>query len=149
MVARSCDSTLVCLAQVGVYLNGITQPKLKNGQDIIVKLADERKDTVTPIDWAGQLAEAGIESIDLEMFRALPTRESIEGLYGPGPHILGLERCKAFRDSRPPEEAMIAIAGLFNTNTNHVYDLLQRNCNVPAGWDPVSLENHGVRWQGE
>lgn len=91
-------------------------------------------------NWADTLDEAGIDTVEVNTFKKLPTIQTVEESYGKGPHIVGLERCADFRKGRSPKEAMLAIAGNFNTNTNHMYLLLEGNCEMPLGFD-------GVLWQ--
>lgn len=57
-----------------------------------------------------------------------PSIEEIQSLYGNRTHILGLDRCEEYRDSVDPEHRLIGPAGLFNSATNLLVNLLRFNC---------------------
>jgi hypothetical protein len=48
-----------------------------------------------------------------------------------GPVLLGLERCRAYRESVPPEMRSIGPAGMFSTGTNLLVHMLRENCIPP------------------
>jgi hypothetical protein len=68
----------------------------------------------------------------------LPTLEEIQSMYGSKAHILGLERCEAFRDSVPEIDRLMGPAGLFNSVSSvsscsdlsslMIVSLIQCNC---------------------
>jgi hypothetical protein len=61
----------------------------------------------------------------------LPPWGQILDNYGAEPVLLGMDRCRAYRDAVPPEQRMIAPAGMFSTGTNLLYMLLISNCLPP------------------
>ncbi|KAK1737331.1 hypothetical protein QTG54_012198 [Skeletonema marinoi] len=68
-------------------------------------------------------------NIELEKQQAqLPSLTEIQSLYGTKPYILGLDRCQAYRDAVDPEFRLIGPAGLFNSATNLLAQLLRMNC---------------------
>lgn len=58
----------------------------------------------------------------------LPSLEDIQQMYGADSHIVGLDRCEAFRDAVEPEFRIMGPAGLFNSATNLLNKLLKLNC---------------------
>ncbi len=76
------------------------------------------------------VSDAGVD-VTQEMLQDLPTNEQVFELYGDKPQIIGLETCSAFRQSVPPEEAYMAVAGMFNTGTNLLSKLLRHHCAIP------------------
>ena len=69
------------------------------------------------------------QNIQIEKQEAqLPTVQEIQSLYGTKPYILGLDRCQAYRDAVDPEFRLIGPAGLFNSATNLLSQLLRSNC---------------------
>jgi hypothetical protein len=76
----------------------------------------------------------------------LPPWWSIEEQYGAEPRILGLDRCRQFQslNQHRPDDINIAPAGLFNSGTNFLYQLLQENCNF-QGRSPSAY--HGRAFQ--
>ena len=79
----------------------------------------------------------------------LPRWRDVETMFGKTPRVLGLERCNAYRSSVPdPLDRMIAPAGIFNSGTNLLYELLANNCQVhPFYKDALSRSKVGVHWQ--
>lgn len=63
------------------------------------------------------LDKAGVDLTDLdeESIRQLPTLNEIEGMYGSGVFIGGLDRCTEFQMTVAQEDAFIGPAGIFNT----------------------------------
>lgn len=97
------------------------------------------------IDMVKTLEDAG-EEVDDELRSKLPSVEEVVKLYSSKVHIEGLERCSQFRDNIPPEEAHIGPAGLFNTGTNLLAQLLMKNCYIPARI-AKRKRDHGMKWQ--
>lgn len=93
---------------------------------------------------------AGVE-LTLDEINDLPTWDDIRALVGDHPVIYGLETCQAFRDSIPAVERNLGSAGMFNTGTNLVTQLLKQNCKIPERVQhygkEASREAHGIRWQ--
>lgn len=48
------------------------------------------------------------------------------------PIVLGLERCRAYRDHVPPQVRAVGPTGLFSSGTNLLARLMQRNCKPPT-----------------
>jgi hypothetical protein len=94
--------------------------------------------------------EAGVE-LDAETIAKLPTWEEVQSVVGNGPHIYGLDKCPAFRETVPAVERMLGSSGMFNTGTNLVTHLLKQNCQIPerlAKYGPkATREEWGMRWQ--
>jgi hypothetical protein len=65
------------------------------------------------------LTEAGIDvkSLDEATVESLPTWEQVTNLYGHVPQLIGLEKCRDFRENGDPAEHFLAPAGTFNTGT--------------------------------
>ena len=87
--------------------------------------------------------------IDEELAAVLPTWEDIVGMYGDRPIISGLETCEAYREQVKPEDRMTGPAGMFNTGTNLLFELLKTNCDIKeARLKPRREPKHnGMRWQ--
>lgn len=94
------------------------------------------------------LQAAGVE-IDEELATILPTWEDIVSMYGSKPIISGLETCPEYRAEVKPEDRMTGPAGMFNTGTNLLYELLKANCVIEeARLKPRREPKHnGMRWQ--
>lgn len=94
------------------------------------------------------LRAAGVE-IDEELASILPTWEDIVSMYGDKPIISGLETCEAYRENVRPEDRMTGPAGMFNTGTNLLYELMKVNCDIKeARLKPRREPKHnGMRWQ--
>ncbi|KAL7432890.1 hypothetical protein ACHAXM_004312 [Skeletonema potamos] len=76
-----------------------------------------------------QAHKARREDIQIEKQEAkLPSLSEIQSLYGSKPYIVGLDRCQAYRDAVDPEFRLIGAAGLFNSATNLLGQLLRMNC---------------------
>ena len=94
------------------------------------------------------LQAAGVE-IDEELANILPTWEDVVSMYGSKPIISGLETCPEYRAQVKPEDRMTGPAGMFNTGTNLLYELLKANCVIEeARLKPRREPKHnGMRWQ--
>jgi len=75
-----------------------------------------------------------------------PKADVVE-MYGSSPVILGLERCEEFRRNVNPEDAYIGPAGLFNTGTNLLENLLKNNCHIPERMKKHGYLSRGIRMQ--
>jgi hypothetical protein len=62
-----------------------------------------------------------------ETLALLPKWSKVQQLYGP-PKIIGLEKCKEFQLKTPLKDQTMGIAGMFNSGTNLLTDLLTINC---------------------
>ncbi len=93
------------------------------------------------------LHSAGV-SIDKELADQLPTWDDIVSLYGEKPIVYGLETCEPYRRMVKPENRMIGPAGMFNTGTNLLYQLLTENCDIAeAHKKRREPRRNGMRWQ--
>uniref|UniRef100_A0A7S2UIB2 Uncharacterized protein n=1 Tax=Attheya septentrionalis TaxID=420275 RepID=A0A7S2UIB2_9STRA len=77
------------------------------------------------------LLEANV-TVTLASLKKLPTWEDVTDLYGDTPLISGLDSCKAFRQSIPLAQRIVAPAGLYNSGTNLMAVLLKENCRVES-----------------
>ena len=88
----------------------------------------------------------------------LPTNQLIAELYGDAPLLVGQNQCTDFRQRVPnPQERWIGVAGLFNTGTNLLSQLLKHNCQMPgtistggssdSSSDDDRRNNKAVLWQ--
>lgn len=75
------------------------------------------------------LTAANIQ-LDAELASQLPSWGDIVSMYGDKPIIHGLETCKKYRDTVDPADRMLGPAGLFNTGTNLLFELMKANCNI-------------------
>ena len=93
------------------------------------------------------LHSAGV-SIDKELADQLPTWNDVVSLYGDKPIVYGLETCEPYRRMVKPENRMIGPAGMFNTGTNLLYQLLTENCDIAeAHKKRREPRRNGMRWQ--
>ena len=76
----------------------------------------------------------------------LPKWSEILAAYGP-PKILGLETCQAYRDKIKPEQRRVAPAGMFNTGTNLLQNLLHINCDFSDLDMGKSKHSEHFAWQ--
>jgi len=75
------------------------------------------------------LTAANIQ-LDAELASQLPSWDDIVSMYGDKPIIHGLETCKTYRDTVEPADRMLGPAGIFNTGTNLLFELMKANCNI-------------------
>jgi len=92
------------------------------------------------------LANAGVEITD-EIKQQFPPKDDIRQMYGSEPIILGLDRCERFRETVVTGDGFIAPAGMFNTGTNLLQELLVKNCYLPERIQKHGEGNTGMRWQ--
>ena len=77
------------------------------------------------------LEQAGV-TVDDATLATLPKWSDITSMYGPKPIIYGLDTCAKFQSTFKPEERFIGPAGIFNTGTNLLAELLKANCEIPG-----------------
>ena len=95
------------------------------------------------------LTAANIQ-LDEELASQLPTWEDIVSMYGDKPIIHGVETCQAYRDTVVPADRMLGPAGIFNTGTNLLFELMKANCDLPeAATSKTHKEpkRNGMRFQ--
>eukprot|EP00581_Thalassiosira_minuscula_P007937 CAMPEP_0183711676 /NCGR_PEP_ID=MMETSP0737-20130205/7129_1 /TAXON_ID=385413 /ORGANISM="Thalassiosira miniscula, Strain CCMP1093" /LENGTH=547 /DNA_ID=CAMNT_0025940243 /DNA_START=30 /DNA_END=1673 /DNA_ORIENTATION=+ len=93
------------------------------------------------------LHSANVE-IDEELAKQLPTWDNVVSLYGETPIIRGLETCEPYRQSIAAKDRMTGPAGMFNTGTNLLFELLKENCEIPeARAMHREPRRNGMRWQ--
>ena len=103
------------------------------------------------------LTAANVE-IDEELAEQLPTWDDIVSMYGDKPIIHGLDTCQTYRDTVKPEARMLGPAGMFNTGTNLLFELMKVNCNIKEARNVPSVDpllpikyreprRNGMRWQ--
>ena len=130
----------------------------------IVEQQEERKHRARNVERYGVdehivkiLTAANVE-IDEELAEQLPTWNDIVSMYGDKPVIHGLETCEAYRDTVKPEKRMLGPAGMFNTGTNLLFELMKVNCDIKEARYAPSVDpsiplryreprRNGMRWQ--
>jgi len=88
--------------------------------------------------------------VDEETLSKLPTWDDVISQYGEKPIIYGLETCEAYRQSVKPEDRMIGPAGIFNTGTNLLFQLMKENCDIRDAFLSKTHrepKRNGIRWQ--
>jgi len=96
------------------------------------------------------LAGAGINNIDDDTARQLPTWRQVVELYGAKPIIHGLQdstTCQSFQTHSPKQNHFVSTAGMFNSGTNLMAQLLMANCQMVDRMAVYGKQNRGVRWQ--
>lgn len=93
------------------------------------------------------LHSANVE-IDEDLAAQLPRWDDVVSLYGESPIIHGLETCEPYREMVKPGDRMIGPAGMFNTGTNLLFELLKVNCDIKeAHKKRREPRRNGMRWQ--
>eukprot|EP00574_Skeletonema_japonicum_P008136 CAMPEP_0201731634 /NCGR_PEP_ID=MMETSP0593-20130828/26341_1 /ASSEMBLY_ACC=CAM_ASM_000672 /TAXON_ID=267983 /ORGANISM="Skeletonema japonicum, Strain CCMP2506" /LENGTH=508 /DNA_ID=CAMNT_0048224441 /DNA_START=147 /DNA_END=1673 /DNA_ORIENTATION=- len=95
------------------------------------------------------LTAANIQ-LDAELASQLPSWYDIVSMYGDKPIIHGLETCKTYRDTVVPADRMLGPAGIFNTGTNLLFELMKGNCIIlEASTSKTHREpkRNGIRFQ--
>ncbi|KAL9184102.1 hypothetical protein ACHAXT_002188 [Thalassiosira profunda] len=88
--------------------------------------------------------------IDEELAEQLPTWDDVVSMFGDKPIVSGLEMCEPYREQVKAADRMIGPAGMFNTGTNLLFELLKKNCAIPeARYSTTHHEprKNGMRWQ--
>ncbi|KAL7528163.1 hypothetical protein ACHAWF_002461 [Thalassiosira exigua] len=97
-----------------------------------------------------KILHAASVEIDEELAGQLPTWDDVVSLYGDKPIVRGLETCERYRDTVQPRDRMLGPAGMFNTGTNLLFELMKTNCDIKEGrGSPTHFEprENGMRWQ--
>jgi len=93
------------------------------------------------------LHSASVE-ITKDLSEQLPSWEDVVSLYGESPIVHGLETCEPYREAVAAEDRMLGPAGMFNTGTNLLHELLKVNCDIPeAHTKKREPRRNGMRWQ--
>ena len=95
------------------------------------------------------LTAANIQ-LDEELAHQLPKWEDIVSMYGDKPIIYGLDTCQEYRDTFKPEDRMLGPAGIFNTGTNLLFELMKANCNIKEARNSKTHrepKRNGMRFQ--
>ncbi len=131
VVGASCVMILVSVSQT-------------LGDDVVVPSASHqqvrsRKDPILDIL---KLAKVRVVGADYE---ALPSWEQVLQVIGDKPRILGLETCRAYRETVPLKRRQVAPAGMFSTGTNLLQHLLKANCRA-SGRTQKGFVGWQVNW---
>jgi len=156
-----CNLALVFWAvEKDLVLSIASNVQLKNGTQRLLNTVRERArgEKVLTAEQAIQMASeeqqfalslllsAGIDVTD-EIVKQLPLSSDIHSQYGKEPIIHNLDSCQRFRDSYPPEERYMAVAGMFNTGTNILGNLIVHNCALPREGKKVSRQSQYVSYE--
>ena len=76
------------------------------------------------------LRYAGLENST--MTGQLPSWKDISAIYGSDEEVIlvGADTCQTFRDTVPPKDRWLAVAGMYNTGTNLLAKYFQENCRI-------------------
>ena len=91
------------------------------------------------------LDNAGIHNISQQQLQQLPTWKDVVNLYGDTPKLVGMETCQTFQQAVPSAERLLAPAGIFNSGTNLLAELLLKNCVLQQR--KRKHRGNGIRWQ--
>ena len=99
-----------------------------------------------------QLLNAGVSEQRLrQMHSKLPKWDDIVQQYGTTPIIHNLDSCATYQRFVPAQNRVLGAAGMFNTGTNLVTQLLKQNCYIPQRaiiyGKEATKEQLGIRWQ--
>ena len=114
------------------------------GDDVVVPSAlhqqvQSRKDPILDVLKMAKVTVVGAD------YEALPSWEQVRQVIGDKPRILGLETCRAYRETVPLKRRQVAPAGMFSTGTNLLQHLLQANCLV-SGRPQKGFVGWQVNW---
>ncbi len=73
------------------------------------------------------LSNSGVE-ITPDLIKKLPSIDDFNKLYGPEAKIIGLDTCDAFQANVHSFKSMIGPAGVYNSGTTLLYNLLKNHC---------------------
>lgn len=150
--------TLGVLALVMVLVNLLLEsaheetmangPKKNNARNSIPKqpavTEEESQDPWKKKEKLIQIMKMADVNITEDVLEALPSWKQVVDRFGPAPKILGLETCEAFNAKVPQERRQLAPAGMFNSGTNLLFQLLQKNCKVHPKAPGMG---RGIDWQ--
>ena len=148
---------------LSLHDNNVDDAEMRNEINI-AELEEERKHRARNVERYGVddhivkiLSAANVE-IDEELAEQLPTWNDIVSMYGDKPVIYGLDTCAEYRDTITPERRMLGPAGMFNTGTNLLFELMKVNCDIKEARFVPSVDKdlpirfreprrNGMRWQ--
>lgn len=86
---------------------------------------------------------------DADLIGELPKWADVVEMYGPKPVIYGLKEgnCQRFQAQTDQGDHLIGTAGIFNTGTNLLSELLVQNCMMPKRMAKHGQTSRGIRWQ--
>ena len=135
-----CNIALVFWAVEGdLVLSVASQTHLQNGVQRLMHTIREQTGSLLTAEQARTmthpdqhyvldvLLRAGVDLTE-DIAKKLPRKSDITSQYGEKPIIHNLESCERFRDTVPPGERFLAVAGMFNTGTNILGKMLVHNC---------------------
>mmetsp|Transcript_12160 Transcript_12160/g.28869 ORF Transcript_12160/g.28869 Transcript_12160/m.28869 type:complete len:476 (+) Transcript_12160:97-1524(+) len=98
------------------------------------------------------IADAGIAykpKRDIELLKKLPKWSDVVEMYGPEPVIYGMNEgnCERFQAQTDKGDHLIGTAGMFNSGTNLMSELLLANCVIPDRIKKHGQKSRGIRWQ--
>ena len=80
--------------------------------------------------------------------------DTLPPFYGTGVKMVGLDTCDAYRTQQKPHMRRWAPAGMFNTGTNTLLDLMHMNCQFPdrtgrhGFWQVPWGKHNPLSWRG-
>ena len=83
-----------------------------------------------------------------------PVSDALPPFYGEGVKMVGLDTCDAYRTQQKPHMRRWAPAGMFNTGTNTLLDLMHMNCQFPdrtgrhGFWQVPWGKHNPLSWRG-
>lgn len=73
------------------------------------------------------LKKSGVE-ITNDLIERMPTLHNFTSMYGSSIKIIGLDTCKDFQNNISPLQSFVSPAGVYNTGTNLIYQLMKEHC---------------------
>ena len=92
--------------------------------------------------------DAGLKEMDDSTYAVLPSWNDVSSLYGEKARIIGLDQCETFQKKGNPWDHFVSTAGMFNSGTNLMAEMLIHNCHMQERMDKLGAKNRGIRWQG-
>ena len=119
---------------------GVIEMTLRDMPDLVNYTGIFHNETVKDLTWDEALLgrekvvdilhRAGVK-FDLGVLKILPLWSQVKHLYGEEPVILGLDQCAAYRESHPPQDRFVGIAGQHNCGTNAMAKYMFQNLIIP------------------
>ena len=111
-------------------------PNLGLGTDDRVRKPKKTRKELEAMDTFGadkrivQILHGARVEIDEEMAKDLPSWDDVVEMYGEEPIIEGLDTCEVYRANVDAADRMIGPAGMFNTGTILLFELMKTNCRI-------------------